>query len=357
MQKGKTREKTIALLAGGVLTAAASAWVALTGQTSILAAGNAGVITGVVTSAKGPEAGVWVIAETDDLQTRFRKIVVTNDQGKYVLPELPQASYRVWVRGYGLVDSKPVTAKPDQSLNLTALLAKSAQEAAEFYPASYWAVLIEPPKPDQFPGTGPQGNGINPALKTQSDYINIIKSCERCHQLGSKITRTIPDNDHFPSAIEAWGDRVQRGQRGAEMASFLVRFGRPSALKKFSDWTDRVAAGELPPAPPRPKGSERNVVITMWNWGDQYGLIHDAISTDRRSAFPFKIFVKQSALDAWAKLNGRPLTSSEEYAVAKMRLFQAFDEGSVQAPPDGQQAAEVLVDESNLEEFLKQLGI
>ncbi len=82
-----------------------------------------------------------------------------------------------------------------------------------------------------------------------------------------------------------------------------------------------------------------------------------AISTDRRSAFPFKIFVKQSALDAWAKLNGRPLTSSEEYAVAKMRLFQAFDEGSVQAPPDGQQAAEVLVDESNLEEFLKQLGI
>jgi len=283
MQKGKTREKTIALLAGGVLTAAASAWVALTGQTSILAAGNAGVITGVVTSAKGPEAGVWVIAETDDLQTRFRKIVVTNDQGKYVLPELPQASYRVWVRGYGLVDSKPVTAKPDQSLNLTALLAKSAQEAAEFYPASYWAALIEPPKPDQFPGTGPQGNGINPALKTQSDYINIIKSCERCHQLGSKITRTIPDNDHFPSAIEAWGDRVQRGQRGAEMASFLVRFGRPSALKMFSDWTDRVAAGELPPAPPRPKGSERNVVITMWNWGAQYGLIHDAISTDGRN--------------------------------------------------------------------------
>src|SRR6059036_3272141 len=99
MQKGKTREKTIALLAGGVLTAAASAWVALTGQTSILAAGNAGVITGVVTSAKGPEAGVWVIAETDDLQTRFRKIVVTDDRGRYLLPELPKAAtYRVWVR-------------------------------------------------------------------------------------------------------------------------------------------------------------------------------------------------------------------------------------------------------------------
>ena len=74
------------------------------------------------------------------------------------------------------------------------------------------------------------------------------------------------------------------------------------------------------------------------------------VSSDRRTALPFKIFVMQSALDAWAKQNGRPLTSSEEYAVAKMRLFQAFDEGSVQS-------GEVLVDESNLENLLRQLGI
>ena len=82
-----------------------------------------------------------------------------------------------------------------------------------------------------------------------------------------------------------------------------------------------------------------------------------AVSSDRRSAFPFKIFVTQSALDAWANQNGRPLTSSEEYAVAKMRLFQAFDEGSVQPSPEGQQPREVLVDESNLEEMLGRLGI
>jgi hypothetical protein len=82
-----------------------------------------------------------------------------------------------------------------------------------------------------------------------------------------------------------------------------------------------------------------------------------AVSADRHSAFPFKIFVMQSALDAWAKLNGRPLSSSEEYAVAKMRLFQAFDEGSVKPAPGGQQALEVLVDESNLEEMLGRLGI
>jgi len=81
------------------------------------------------------------------------------------------------------------------------------------------------------------------------------------------------------------------------------------------------------------------------------------VSVDRRSAYPFKIFVLQSALDNWAKLNGRPLSSSEEYAVAKMRLFQAFDEGAVQAPVAGQPPREVVVDDANLEEMLGRLGI
>jgi hypothetical protein len=91
--------------------------------------------------------------------------------------------------------------------------------------------------------------------------------------------------------------------------------------------------------------------------GNPGGEFTYVVSADRRSAFPFKIFVRQSALDAWAKQNGRPLTSSEEYAVAKMRLFQAFDEGSVQAPLEGQPAREVVVEESNLEELLGKLGI
>lgn len=81
------------------------------------------------------------------------------------------------------------------------------------------------------------------------------------------------------------------------------------------------------------------------------------VSSDRRSAFPFKIFVRQAALESWAKVNGRPLSSSEEYAVAKMRLFQAFDEGAVKPAAEGQEPGEVLVDESNLEEMLGRLGI
>ena len=78
-------------------------------------------IGGVVTGPNGPEAGVWVIAETTELPTKFAKMVVTDDQGRYVIPDLPTANYQVWVRGYGLVDSPKVRAKPGQQLDLTAV--------------------------------------------------------------------------------------------------------------------------------------------------------------------------------------------------------------------------------------------
>jgi len=91
-------------------------------------------IGGVVTSSNGPEAGVWVIAETDQLPTKFRKIVVTDDQGRYLIPQLPVKKYEVWVRGYGLVDSPHVEAMPGKELNLTALIAPNAAAAAQYYP-------------------------------------------------------------------------------------------------------------------------------------------------------------------------------------------------------------------------------
>jgi hypothetical protein len=101
-----------------------------------------GYITGVVTSANGPEAGVWVIAETDELQTPFIKIVVTGDAGQFVLPELPVATYRVWVRGYGLADSAPIEGRPgDRDVELAAVVAANAQEAAKVYPSDYWYSL------------------------------------------------------------------------------------------------------------------------------------------------------------------------------------------------------------------------
>ncbi len=108
-------------------------------------------VGGGVLGATGPEAGVWVIAETTDLETLFREIVVTDDQGRYLLPDLPDATYRIWVRGYGLVDSEPVEARPGETLALTAVLAPDPQAAAEYYPPHYWFSLIQVPPEYTFP--------------------------------------------------------------------------------------------------------------------------------------------------------------------------------------------------------------
>ena len=85
---------------------------------------------GTVIGAAGPEAGVWVIAETTDLPTKFARIVVTDDQGRYLIPAMPQANYMVWVRGYGLIDSPKVQATPGKLLNLTAVPAPTEAAAA-----------------------------------------------------------------------------------------------------------------------------------------------------------------------------------------------------------------------------------
>src|SRR5207248_1644956 len=116
-------------------------------------------ISGVVTGPHGPEAGVWVIAETSELATKFVKIVVTDDQGRYLLPDLPKASYRVWVRGYGLVDSPGLRAAPGRTLNLTAVVAPDARAAAHYYPAGYWFSLIRVPAKSEFGPAGADGNG------------------------------------------------------------------------------------------------------------------------------------------------------------------------------------------------------
>ena len=241
-------------------------------------------IEGVVTGPGGAEAGVWVIAETSDLPTKFARIVVTDDHGRYVLPDLPQARYDVWVRGYGLVDSPRQRAEPGMRLNLQATPAPNPRAAAEYYPAGYWFSLIRVPAESEFPGTGAGGNGINPAFKSQADYARLLKNpCMGCHQMGSKGTRELhPALGTFESSVKAWERRLMSGQAGAAMAGMVAQMG-PRTLAMFADWTDRIAAGEVPPAPPRPAGIERNVVITMWDWADPKAYLHDLVSTDRRN--------------------------------------------------------------------------
>ena len=242
-------------------------------------------IGGVVTSAKGPEAGVWVIAETTSLPTKYSKTVVTDDRGRYLVPDLPKGTYTVWVRGYGLVDSQKVQSAPGKLLNLTAVVAPSPLEAAQYYPAAYWHALLQVPAPSEFPGTGEKGNGISPNVKSQADWVSRIKTggCQACHQLGTKATREIlPKLGTFKTTQDAWAHRIQVGQAGPNMVNQVNNLG-PRSLKMWADWTDRIKAGEVPQAPPRPQGVERNVVLTQWDYGDPKKYTHDANATDKRN--------------------------------------------------------------------------
>jgi hypothetical protein len=240
---------------------------------------------GVVTGPNGPEAGVWVIAETTDLPTKFAKVVVTDDHGRYVIPDLPDAKYQVWVRGYGLIDSSKVESSPGKQLNLTAIAAPNAAAAAQYYPGVYWYSMLKIPDKSEFPGTGPKGNGIAEVMKTQHYWIDTIKnSCQSCHALGTKGVRTVPAQFAAESkdSAEAWARRTQSGQAMSNMALTLGRLGPDRAYAFFADWTDRIAAGELPFAKPeRPQGVERNVVITQWDWGTNKSYLHDATATDK----------------------------------------------------------------------------
>lgn len=247
---------------------------------------DAGFIEGTVTGPDGPEAGVWVIAETSDLPTKYVKIVVTDDRGRYVLPELPSARYDVWVRGYGLIDSPKSRVEPNRSLDLVAVKAPDERAAAHYYPAGHWFSLIRPPGRDEFPGTGPAGNGIAAGMRNQAQYLRLMKSgsCLSCHQLGTRATRELPEAfQHFPTKEAAWERRLMSGQAGGNMISALNQLGRERTLSMFADWTSRIAAGEIPPAPRRPQGIERNLVITQWDWAGPTDYLHDLVTTDRRN--------------------------------------------------------------------------
>jgi hypothetical protein len=261
-------------------------------------------IGGVVTSSKGPEAGVWVIAETTDLPTKFARIVVTDDQGRYLIPDLPAANYSVRVRGYGLVDSPKMPAKPGATLNHTAVIAPTEAAAAHYYPAAYWYAMLKIPPASDFGGSTDIPKNI-----TQDNWLRQMNNvdCIGCHQLGQQATRTIPAAlGKFDSGAEAWQRRIQSGQSGEQMTNRIAGQFGGVPYKYFGDWTDRIAKGELPKnKPPRPEGEERNVVITSWEWSTPDKYLHDLISSDRR--YP--------TVNAYGPLYGSPEYSTDNMPI------------------------------------------
>ena len=224
-------------------------------------------IGGVVTSATGPQEGVWVIAETTDLPTRFARVVVTDEAGRYLLPDLPPATYNVWVRGYGLIDSPKILAEPGHALDLAAVAAPTLQAAAQYYPPNYWLSIMDlPDGPDRAAAAGVGRCGL------------------ACHQMGGKATRevspeTIAVLGPFESTEHAWRERVKGGPTGA----FMTRFYEGRGGSVYPAWTDKILAGAVPPQPRRPRGVERNLVVSLWDWGAVNGFVHDVAPADRRN--------------------------------------------------------------------------
>src|SRR6185503_10372153 len=253
----------------------------------------------------GPEAGVWVIAETTDLPTKYAKMVVTDERGRYLVPGLPKATYSVWVRGYGLVDSPKVRAEPGRRLDLTATPAPNEAAATQYYPAIYWYSMLAIPPASEF-----GGKSRIPKERSQVDWLKQMKNigCIGCHQLGQAATRTIPAAfGHIKSSEEAWMRRIQSGQSGEQMTTQLAGNFGGAPYKYLGDWTDRVAKGELPFAKPqRPQGVERNVVVTSWEWSTDKHYLHDLIASDRRNPT--------------VNANG-PLYGSPEYSTDNMPIL------------------------------------
>jgi len=262
-------------------------------------------IGGIVMGPNGPEAGVWVIAETNDLPTRFVRSVVTDDQGRYVIPDLPQATYLVWSRGYGLLDTTKIEALPGDQVQLASEVAPDDRAAAEVYPALYWGSLLEVPEPDEFPGTGDAGNGISTDIESQEEWIDHLKTtgCYSCHQFGNLATRTIPAAlEGYEDSFEAWTVRIQSGMSGLRMVEGISSYGPRRPLEQYADWTDRIEAGELPfEKPTRPEGVERNLVVTQWDFAEPHHYMHDVISTDRRNP----------TVNAYGKLYGSAEASTD----------------------------------------------
>ena len=195
------RDGLLSSIALGAVTFASLFPETLHAQQSPPVSIDADDIGGVVTGPNGPEAGVWVIAETTDLPTRHTKSVVTDDQGRYVIPDLPTANYQVWARGYGLIDSPRMRAKPGEMLNHTAVPAPNERSAAHYYPAIYWYTMMKMP-----PAKDYGGSSDIPKDVTQDVWRMRMNNvdCVGCHQLGQEATRTVPAQfGKFDSGEEA----------------------------------------------------------------------------------------------------------------------------------------------------------
>ena len=187
-------------------------------------------LAGTVTGPRGPEAGVWVIAETSDLPTKFAKIVVTDDQGRYLMPDLPTANYDVWVRGYGLVDSPKVKATPGKTLEPHRGRRAQCQGGRAVLPGRLLVVAHPACRTranSRAPGRGQrhraeheEPGGVDRQMQVARLHRSAISSAARGRARFRRRSGT------FPTSVAAWERRVQSGRPAAQMSGGAEQFGQ-----------------------------------------------------------------------------------------------------------------------------------
>jgi hypothetical protein len=211
------------------------------------------------------------------------------------------------VRGYGLTDSARVAARPGQRLDLAATPAPDPATAASVYPAAYLYAMMSLPTEAE---TASLPNGRN-------EYLMWVKNmgCVGCHQLGQLSTRTLPPSlGKFNNSHDAWLRRISSGQAGNNMIQTTMGTLGGLPLKYLSDWTDRVALGELPAQHPVwPQGLERNVAATVRDWLTDQHYLHDLSGTDRRNP----------TVNGYGPLYGAPELSTDDFPVLDPRTHTA----------------------------------
>ena len=178
-------------------------------------------------------------------------------------------------------------SEPGKTLNLTATAAPNAAAAAEYYPGMYWYSMLKIPAASEFPGTGDKGNGMPDTMKIaarldryRQEFVPVLPRA----RLQGRAHDSEDLQEGLQGFADAWARRTQAGQAMANMALTLGRLGPEKAYHMFADWTDRIAAGELPFAKPeRPQGHRAQRRHHEWDWATPKIYLHDAISTDKRN--------------------------------------------------------------------------
>ena len=204
-----------------------------------------------------------MIAETRTTPTRLIKSVVTDDRGRFVVPDLAGRRVRrvgARLRPGGLTEGESGAGKGRQPEG--GRRARQEGRGTVLTPRSTGSRCCSCRRRAISPAPGDKGNGISPNIKSQGEWIrNIVNTdgCTGCHQMGGPATRTIPASilSQFEDTKMAWDRRIQSGQAGGGMSARFTQVGRARALGMYADWTDRIAKGELPSADARASAGHR----------------------------------------------------------------------------------------------------